>query len=220
MRFLFLLLILLKSGVGFCQSFDSEFQRLSYIQNLETISQLIQDKNSINFNTVFLDSTQLGDYNFVNSVTNMGDNHREHFLISGFNSSSYLGDKVAPACMIIINYNNRFVFNLHAKRYEKIMGEKKALEFVNYMLVSHEIGHCLARYTLGVNAVAENYADAIASFLIKNSEYSSYVSLWIDNLKLNSSSHNTYNYVLQFYQKTKDYQNLKDILELLKKNNG
>lgn len=218
MKRLFIFLLLLKSSFVFSQNFEGEFQRLLYIQNLENISHSIEEKNGITFNTVFLDSNQLGDYNFINSVTAMNNSHKNHFLISGFNNYSNLGDNLAPACMIIINYSNRFVFNLHAKKYLSVMGESKALNFVNYMLVSHELGHCLARTTLGQNAVQEHYADAIASFLIKNSEYQNYLSLWIDNLKLNAQSHNTYNYVSTFYEKTKDYKNLQEVLNFLKNN--
>ena len=199
------------------QDFSNEIQRNIYIQNLENIDEEIELKNKIKFNTIFLDASMSADFKFILHTTNV-ENHKNFFLISNYTKETKFGDIVAPGCMIMIDYRNKINFYMHAKRYLDIMNEKESLNFVNYFLVSHELGHCIARDLLGVDVIDEKYADAIASHLLKSTKYKNYINVWISRLKLNQGNHNTYDYVNNFYEKTKEMNELNDVLNYLKNN--
>lgn len=199
------------------QDFNTEFQRQLYIQNLENISRHIVDKFQLNFNIILLDTTQAADSAFLRG-TYQNPTHPNYFLVSAYSPQTVLGSNTAPGCMIIINYNNRMQFDRHAAVYAKELGVGPAKEFVNYMLMSHELGHCLARNKLGIDAVNENYADSIATFLINNSPYKNLTAQWVGNLKRNIGMHQTYNYVSQFYEQSQNMTQMPDVLNLLARN--
>lgn len=208
------------SHLSFAQDFRQEFDRLKYIQNLENIASYIDEKNNIKLNTIVLDSSQLADFLFIDNVSVLSEQHKKHFLISTYTfltvQNSNLSDKPEPVCIIAVNYNNRQDFLKHANRYSEKIGQKLANDFVNYALMAHELGHCLARQALGANAISESYADAIGVFLIKNSPYQEYVTLWINELQNNTGDHNTYMYVKDYYENIKNVVNLIDALNILK----
>lgn len=216
MKNLILIFCLLFSINVKAQQLENDFQKNLYLQNLDHLSAELSEKYKLNFDLILLDSSNVADLNFTQSISNL-EGHKNFFLISNYIPSKNMGNNI-NACFIIIDYRNKVNFYYHSIKYKEMLGEKKSIEFVNFFLIAHELGHCIVRNNLNENAIQEEYADSIASFLIKDSIYKEYVNIWIDNLKVNKGIHNTNSYVFNFYEKTKSMKSLEEVVLFLKNN--
>lgn len=197
------------------QNFDKDFERQLFIQKYEELADALQSRFDLGMNIVVLDMGDNADLSFISSFAAVKSDYH-YFMASAYNERSSMNGKTQPGCVIFINYKNKssfFVPNYFEAKY----GREKALQFLDYMYISHETGHCLAQKTLKTSwATQEKYADSIATFFIKNSSYKPMIGDWIESLKLNKPPHNTYNYVAPFYERTQNINSLPEILNQIK----